>query len=338
MSCERHLSKIPIAERRGHTPTTRFGRTDLMLLALVSVWGVNFSVVKGAISGSDAPFSPIAFNAIRFSIAAVCLLALVRWIGEAAPASRGDRLPIFGLGLLGNSLYQVLFIVGIDFTSPANSSLILATVPVTVALIGAALRIEKLTALAWIGIVLSFAGIALVVLGNQAGAARIAQSGVASSQSASSLFGDALILLAAMVWALYTTLSAPLLRRYSATTVTSLSLAAGTIPLILIALPDLVRLNWSAIPIAGWSAAVFSGTLALAAGYAAWNRGVKHLGGARTAVYSNLVPVIAAGVAWIARGDALTVYHLIGAAIILSGINLTRIGRQTRSIPLPAEE
>ena len=68
----------------------RFNRTDLMLLALVSVWGINFSVVKGAISGPGAPFTPVAFNALRFGVAALALLAMMRRLGGAAPASHRD--------------------------------------------------------------------------------------------------------------------------------------------------------------------------------------------------------------------------------------------------------
>ncbi len=307
----------------------RFSRADLLLLLTVCVWGINFSVVKGSISGPGAPFSPIAFNGLRFIIAAITLLAILRQTDDALPASRRDWLAVLGLGLLGNSLYQLLFIMGLNQTSPASSALIVATTPVTVALIGAALRIERLTALAWLGIGLSLAGIVVVVLGGA--------SGVSGNPGELPLIGNLLILGSTTVWAVYTTLAAPLLKRYSATTVTSLALATGGMPLILIALPELGRLNWRAVPITGWTGVAYSGIFALAAAYTLWGHGVKQLGGARTAVYANLVPIVAAVVAWIARGDALTVYHLIGAAIILTGIQLTRIGRQPRVDPILAE-
>ena len=303
-------------------PTARFTRTDLMLLALVGVWGINFSVVKSAISGPDAPFTPFGFNALRFAVAALTLLILLRRTGEAVPASRRDWLAIAGLGLFGNLLYQVFFITGIDRTSPANSSLILATTPVIVALIGVALRLDRLAAPAWLGIVMSLAGMVVVVLGNGASAA--------ADRSTSSLPGDLLIFGATVVWSIYTMLAAPLLKRYSATMVTSLSLTIGALPIILIALPDLSRLDGNTIPITGWGAAIFSGMFGLAAAYVMWNRGVKVIGGARTAVYSNLIPIVAAAFAWLARGDAITVYHLIGAAIVLTGIQLTRLGRRAR--------
>ena len=228
----------------------------------------------------------------------------------------------------------MLFIVGISYTSPASSSLIVATSPVIIALIGAALRLDRLTALAWVGIALSFAGIAVVVLGNEVGATPDALR----ASGGLPLLGDLLVFGATVVWAIYTTLAAPLLKRYSATTFTAMSLVVGTLPIVLIALPDLIRLDWRAVPVAGWGAALFSGLFALAIGYAIWNRGVQRLGGARTAVYSNLIPVVAALFAWIARGDRLTVYHLLGAAIVLAGINLTRMGRQARVEALPAEE
>lgn len=309
------------------TNTSRFGSVDLMLLALVVIWGVNYSVIKDAIAGPDAPFTPFAFNAIRFVVAAVFLVGVLVWKRHALVRAPRELLLIFGLGFLGNSLYQLLFILGVGKTSVASGALILATVPVIVALFAAIARTERLARLSWFGIVLSVAGIAIVVLASDGHA-----------PGASSLAGDLLILAAAVVWSVYTVLAAPLLKRYSTTQVTSLSLCAGTIPLVLVAIPDLSRTQWSAVPATAWLAAFFSGTLALALGYIVWNRGVKHLGGSRTAVYSNLTPLVAAGYAAATRGEAFTRFHLLGAIVVIAGINLTRVGRTPAAAPLPAEE
>lgn len=306
----------------------RFNLTDLLLIFAVVAWGANFSVVKESISGMNATFTSFAFNAIRFSIAAIFLWTLVRATHAEVPTSRRELLPILALGLVGNTLYQVFFITGIRYTTPANASLVLALVPVMVALIGAIMRIETLNRLAWIGVGMSFTGVAVVVLGNEPVAS---QSDIATQQ-VSALVGDLLTLMAAFVWALYTVFSAPLVKRHSPNVVSALSLSAGMIPLILIALPDLLHMDWSAIPFTGWSAVIYSGALGLGFSYAAWNRGVKHIGSARTAVYTNLVPIIAVTVAWVTRGDVLTVYHLLGAALVLSGITLTRRGRKPPAV------
>ncbi len=313
--------------RNPATSSARFGSVDVMLLVLVLVWGVNYSVIKNAIAGPAAPFTPFAFNAIRFVVAAVFLGGVLAWKRHAVIRSPRELLLLFGLGFIGNSLYQVLFVLGVGRTSVASGALILATVPVIVALLAAILRTERLAPISWLGIVLSFAGITVVVFASAAGASR-----------ESSLAGDLLILSSAIVWSVYTVLAAPLLKRYSTTQVTALSLSAGTIPLVLIAIPDLSRMQWSAVPVSAWLAAFFSGTLALAAGYVAWNRGVKHLGGSRTAVYSNLTQLVAAAYAWATRGEAFTRYHLLGAIVVIAGINLTRVGRASAVVPLPAEE
>ncbi len=78
-----------------------------------------------------------------------------------------------------------------------------------------------------------------------------------------------------------------------------------------------------------WLGVLYCGALAIALGYVMWNRAVQHVGAARTAVYSNLTPVLVALVAWLVRGDPLTVYHVAGAIIILTGITLTRLGRRS---------
>src|SRR5512135_105936 len=294
--------------------STAFGLTDLLLLLTIGLWAINFTVVKNVISG-DLP--PIAFTALRFTLAALGMLLVMRSFRDGQPLTRGDVLKMAGLGLLGNGLYQVLFIIGIDNTSLTNSALILASSPIFVAIFGVLFKIERLSALAWFGILLSFAGIALVIFGN----APVDEVGK------SNLLGDALTLGAAIAWGAYTVLVVPLVKHHSPIRVTALSIAFGTVPLILLATPTFLSLDWSKVGLNSWLGVIYSGGFAIALGYVIWNRGVQHIGSARTAVYSNLNPILAAVIAFFVRGDALTIYHLIGAAVILSGIALTRRGR-----------
>lgn len=296
------------------TRSTAFGPTDLLLLLTIGLWAINFTVVKNVISG-DLP--PIAFTALRFTLAALGMLLVMRSFRDEQPLTRGDVLKMAGLGLLGNGLYQVLFIIGIDNTSLTNSALILASSPIFVAIFGVLFKIERLNALAWFGILLSFAGIALVIFGN----APVDEVGK------SNLLGDVLTLGAAIAWGAYTVLVVPLVKHHSPVRVTAISIAFGTVPLILLATPTFLSLDWSKVGLNSWLGVIYSGGFAIALGYVIWNRGVQHIGSARTAVYSNLNPILAAIIAFFVRGDALTIYHLIGAAVILTGIALTRRGR-----------
>ena len=297
-----------------------FGLTDLLLLITVFFWAINLIVIKNVIGGA---LPPIAFTALRFALAAIILLPLLRTLTPAERAvSSGDRWKIIGLGFLGNSLYQIFFIIGLTYTSPTNAALILATPPIFIALIGAAFKLEKLTWLAWLGIFMSFGGIALVILGNA--------PAEAPDSAAHSLFGDFMTLGAAIMWALYTLLAAPVLKRHAPLKMTALSVSAGAVPLLVIATPAFLTTDWASVSLSAWLGVLYCGGIALALGYMLWNRGVQQVGAARTAVYSNLTPVLVALMAWLVRGDAVTVYHVVGAVIILTGITLTRLGRRPR--------
>ncbi|MCJ7560536.1 DMT family transporter, partial [Candidatus Bathyarchaeota archaeon] len=104
----------------------RFSSLDLLLVAMSFIWGINFSVVKGAL----ANFSPLSFNAIRFGTASLILLSLL-WIRERSLGVRKKDVGRFVmLALIGNTVYQLFFIMGIARTTAINSSLILATTPI----------------------------------------------------------------------------------------------------------------------------------------------------------------------------------------------------------------
>lgn len=304
---------------------SNFGLTDVLLLITIALWAINFTVVKNVIS-TDLP--PIAFTALRFTLASVGMLVVFRSVSGNQPLTRRDVLKMAGLGLLGNGLYQVMFIIGIDNTSLTNSALILASSPIFVAIFGALFKIERLNTLAWIGIVLSFIGIAIVIFGNAPAGDEIGKS---------NLLGDVLSLGAAIAWGAYTVLVAPIVKHHSPIRVTALSIAFGTIPLVLLATPTFLTLDWSKVGLSSWLGVIYSGGFAIALGYVIWNRGVQHIGSARTAVYSNLNPILAAIIAFFVRGDALTIYHLIGAMVILAGIALTRSGRSQVTIEIEPE-
>ena len=286
--------------------------TDLLMVAVILIWGINFSVVKLALRD----FSPLAFNGVRFGLATAVMVVILVLRGESFRLARRDLLPIVFLGLSGHTLYQLVFIFGLAATIPANSALLMATSPIFVAIYGRVLGIERTNRLIWAGIVLSFAGILMVIGG-----------GGEVSLGGGTLRGDLLILAAAMLWAAYTTASKPLLTRYSPIKVTALSMVAGTIPFVVISVPALLRQDWGASTISGWGALLYSAVFAVVVGYVIWYTSVQRVGNARTAVYSNLLPVVAGVIGWLLLGDRLTPLQLVGAAVVLAGIMLTRRGR-----------
>ena len=285
---------------------------DGFLLVVAILWGVNFSVVKFAL----AEIPPLAFNGMRFMIASGTMLLLAFATGRRFNFQRRHLPYLIGLGLLGNTAYQLFFIFGIANTAADNSSLILATAPAWVALIGTVIGLERVEARGWVGIALSLLGIALIIWGSD----RSADFHLGGP----SLKGDLLVLAGTICWASYTLLVRPMPRHYSSISVTSFSTAIGTVPLALVAIPSCRNLDWTGVPISAWLALAASGVFAIAIAYFVWNHGVSRLGSARTSLYSNLSLPIAILTAWLWLGETLTPLQWWGTLLALAGVVLAR--------------
>ncbi|MFZ5916974.1 MAG: DMT family transporter [Chloroflexota bacterium] len=288
----------------------RFGPIDLALLAMVIIWAANFSIIKAAMG----TLAPLPFNAIRFSAATAIVLFIAAAAGENWRVNRADAGRLVLLGLVGTTAYQLLFINGIARTTAGNSSLMLGSIPVYVSLTGTLTGLERLGWQGWLGCLLAFGGIALVVVG----------SGQNVDVSGESVLGTLLVLGGAVAWAVYTVLSRPLLSRHSSLKVTSLSMLAGTPVLVLVALPQWHTQQWTTVPWQEWAGMAYSAVMALGVAYVIWNTGVKIVGSTRTAIYSNLQPVVAMLIGWLWLDEHLGWMQVIGAAIIVTGVLLTR--------------
>jgi drug/metabolite transporter (DMT)-like permease len=286
------------------------GFVDLALLGLVAIWGANFAVVKSALS----EMTPMAFNALRFVGASLVTLVLT-WVVERDLSVEGRDWPrLLVLGFFSNFVYQTLFINGIARTRASNSSLILATVPVFVALIGTVFRSERLCGRNWVGIVLSLAGVFILITGGSAGL-------TASSRS---LGGDLLVLCATILWALYTLYSKDLMERNSVLKVTAWMMVTSAPLLVLVSVPDLISQDWRAVSAQSWLGLLYSAVLAIGIGYVIWNTGVRRLGSARTAIYSYLTPLVSVIVSRIVLGESMRLLQALGAVAILLGVALGR--------------
>lgn len=288
-------------------------RAELGLLLMAAIWAVNFSVVKLALD----PVSPLAFNALRFILAAIALYAILRRRGPIPRPRREDVLRIVVLGIVGNVLYQLLFIFGLDLTRAGNASLLLAATPVWTAILSAGFGHEKLSGGVWLGVLATLVGMALVVLGGGGGV----------GMSAATFRGDVLMMAASVGWAIYTVAARGPIARYGTMAVTGWTLWVGTALLVLLGIPDLVAQDWSLVSPGVVAAVVYSGVLSIAVAYLFWYRGVRVLGSTRTATFSNVVPVLALVVAWIWLGEVPTLLQVAGAAVIIGGVRLTRRAR-----------
>jgi drug/metabolite transporter (DMT)-like permease len=98
----------------------------------------------------------------------------------------------------------------------------------------------------------------------------------------------------------------------------------GAVPMAIVSAPAVFRAPWRTMPMSGYGAIGYSAIFSLVVAYFFWYRGVRVLGPTRTAMYSNLQPVVAVIVACAALGETPTVWQILGASGILGGLFMTR--------------
>jgi drug/metabolite transporter (DMT)-like permease len=282
--------------------------TEGLLVFMSVIWGMNFAVMK---YGTDV-LEPLAYNGVRLAIGSVVMMTILRFRRMPALPWRDVRALML-LGLLGTGIYQVFFINGLALTRAGTASLVVASSPAIIAIVGRMLGVEAVSLRAVWGIALSIAGIAFVIL-----------SSAGSDDGPSSVFGDLLILASVICWSFYTHLMRPYTHRIDGLQIATWSLVGGTIPVLAVAAPAIMRAHWSAVVPLTWGAIFYSGVGSMGIAYLFWYRGVRVIGATRTAMFSNLQPIVALAASWPLLGETPTLMQGVGAGAVLGGLLLTR--------------
>jgi drug/metabolite transporter (DMT)-like permease len=296
----------PGAQATGPVPGT--GWTELSLALMVLVWAVNFSVVKRALD----TFEPLGFNALRFVLASAFVYVVLRWQGPIRLPTRHDLPRLVLLGVVGNVLYQLGFIFGLNLTRAGNASVMMALTPLFVALLSWRMGHEQPGARTWVGGLCSVTGVVLV----SGAALRI--------EGTAALLGDLIMVGAGLTWAFYTVGSRPLIERLGSVQTTAWTMWSGTVVLALIGVPSLRAQDWGAVSVEAWGGLLFSAFLSIGLSYLIWYRGVERLGNTRTSIYSNLTPAVALVVAALWLGERITAFSVLGVALTIGGLMIVR--------------
>lgn len=285
---------------------------DVCMVSVALVWGINASVVKASLAGWDA----LAFNALRFAAAAVLIFFYVRFTDKNWRLSGGELWRVALLGLVGNGLYQWLFIEAIARSTASNTALMIGMSPLLVTLWGALAGTDRITRWLLGGTAVSIAGVCLVIWGQhgkfQFGAATIT--------------GDLIGLGATVCWAAYTVYARPVISRVgSSLRVTAWAMLFGALTNLLIGVPALLRQDWTTVTASSVMGMMYSCVMALGFSYIVYAWAVQRIGGARTALYVNLVPLFAATVAWLYLNERWTAPQWAGAILVIVGVSVARL-------------
>lgn len=276
----------------------------------IVAWASAFPAIKAA----TPDFGPGALALLRFVVASAVVLGLAVLHRVRLPVVR-DLPTVLALGVFGTVIYQVALNAGERSITAGAASIVSNSTPLFTTMLAVVFLRERQRVRAWLGVVVGFAGVFLVVAG---------ESGRQEIN-----WGVLLVLAAALSWSIWFALQKKLLNRYRPLELTCYGVWSGTLVLLIFS-PSLVK----ALPLATPSAiltVVYLGVAPTGIAYATWAYVLSRLPASRATTFLYLTPVVSVALSWIWLHEIPSVLTLVGGGIVLGGVTMATA---TRIYPL----
>ncbi len=259
-------------------------------------------------------FPPLTLGFTRFVIAAAGLYLVHRvWPGRKS-VERRDRRTFALLGFLAVMVNQAAFLYGLRMTTPTHAAIIYGATPVFVYLLAIPLLHERAGWLKLAGVIVTFAGVIVIVVGE------------GLRWEGKAWLGDLLILVATGAWALYTVLGKPMVAKYGAVHTTAISLITGTMFFVPIGVVSWGKFNPVTVTTGGWLSLLYIAIGTSVICYTIWFWALGKLEATKVAVFNNFQPVITAFLALWLMNEAIGARLIAGGVLVIFGVILTERG------------
>ena len=289
----------------------------LSLLAANIIYGLNYSIAKAVMPDHIKPFALVSIRSV--------LTAGLFWITSLfipkEPVNRKDLLYLFACSFFGVVINQTLFLVGLNLTTPINSSIILSTNPIFAFVFAALILKEKITFLKGTGLAIGLSGVLLLIL----------QNGTPDLVS-STFLGDVYTLVNTISWAFYTVIIKRMLEKYHPVTVMKWTFLFGMLTNIPAGYNQWSTTDWSSIPLVAWLEIGFVVIFATYLGYLLISFGLRRLSPTIVSTYTYIQPIIAAYLASLMGQDHIDLVMIVSALLIFTGVFVVSFQKKNDSV------
>lgn len=280
------------------------------------VWATN--MVLGRWLRDD--IGPFSLSAARFVVASMIFAVIIRTLPAEERRCGNDCGMLVLMALTGVVLFSPVLYWGLHYTTAINCILINALSPMVTGLLAVWLLREPFTRQQVAGAVIGFCGVAWLISGGSFNFWSIASLNV----------GDVIVLVAVVIWGLYSVVSRKIMHHRSALSATALSVFIGTPILCMLAIGELQATPPHLAPM-GILAVIYIGAVPAAIGFSLWNEGLARLGPNVATAFVNTLPLYGVVLGYLFLNEPLGAPHLIGGLLIIGGGLLAAFRRATNT-------
>jgi drug/metabolite transporter (DMT)-like permease len=235
--------------------------------------------------------------------------------------NKKDLFYLFVCSFFGVVINQILFLAGLNLTSPINSSILISTNPIFAFVFAALILKEKITFLKGSGLAIGLTGVLILIL----------QNGTPDIGS-STFIGDVITLINTISWAFYTVIIKRMLEKYHPVTVMKWTFLFGMLTTVPAGYGQWSTMDWSAIPLKDMLGIAFVVVFATYLGYLLISFGLRRLSPTIVSTYTYIQPVIAAYLSIIMGQDQLDFVMVASALLIFTGVFVVSRQRNNNQI------
>ena len=287
-----------------------------LILLMVAFWSGNYIAGKIALR----ELSPLFLAGLRIGLAGVTMVPLYAWERvrkrdrSLTVTARHDVVRLLLLGLLGVTLNQFFFIVGLSRTSVAHAAILIGLTPIQVLIIAGVRGQERITARKAVGMAIALAGVALLKAFEPA------------AGTGATWLGDFFILLTGLCFALFTVFGKEVTREYSTITMNTYAYVGGAVALLPLTLWEATHQPLAHVSAGAWLAAIYMALFPSVVAYLIYYHALGHMAASRVSAFSYLQPVFASIMGVVLLGESLGAPVIAGGAVILAGVYLAERG------------